>query len=1746
MMHGKKTIALILIFSCLIGIAFAATGGEEVEAGIPEGTLFSTTDEETGFDDQEETNPDVLTAGEDLSELNFEELVQQNTDSMLALSSVTVEGGQNADILVSVANLTGATGIGFEVFFDPTVLGVEDVTATAQAPANTSVTWHVETYHGHEGILIVAMTHDSLTVGTTPRAIAEITFNTTSVEEEVVQDLYTWGEWSVAEFEPVQFRYTEMGQVTITPPPPPVLPDLTGVLDPAPPQFIKKYQNGSIFLDPTFVIRNIGLAPVTVSEDFDVDVFFVGQKGSWTINEMINAGSNFTLKTDASIYNDSRPIEVRQKGRIPGVETTLVIEAGGDISIGQKEIAIHINPDRRVEEIRYDNNNISTQVTLTYPDLQPVLETELIQGISSSGTVIHENVLPGTHRVTYGVENVGGVFSVPTYLRVNRDGVDQFHSIPALQPGEKWTQSGTITLDKTKGTKTYTVEVNSYGEAQEEPTERILNPDQGQLSKTITSDYSSFKPVTVVFDHITGAVGDTKVLPVILTNISTGAPVRSFSIPVTFDPTICSYQGASYSAPGVTVTNPGYGRILVTGTGVNYNDDTTVATLQFRAQSDAGRTSEIGSTTAAEVKTDDGKFLELDIWKGSFTQDRKTNARVSLWAPSSSPVDGNVSVSVSVWNAKPTPVNVSANVTEGGTVLWQQDEIVLGAYQSRYYSFNTWKPDTTGSKPLTATIAGDDDSAGNVATTTVLINPYQLDITNFNKNNWEAYYKYNRTVVVDNSVYLGTYYSTNMPGYINATLSMWYPNGTKIDLTDNYPVRMYYYYPAERSIYGYNSNWNSVIWYYIMPREIGTYDYSIELEAKGNLTYVNGTLVVREPNVDIKVLESTTIDEDDAGGNIPFNVFNRVPFEERQVTVTTSAGSEGRTLQGLEYLVGYPHGCPEQTMSPALATLRVKQYYESRGKLTDAMNASFKSSMQNAYNRMKAPDGYNAQKIWGTYTEDHEDYGAWAWGRTSRPSLFYTLYPNYVFSELKQDMQQSDFDWGITLNNTTEINLTASTLWLIDQQKPDGGWQDWGYISNRYEWTGFMSEKFCGEFEFIESDSAKEQVNTSLNRSFEFLEAGSYNSQPAKAVAYGIFGLDAIKEHYKENATLGTRADIKMQDLVDRLFTLRQGDAATGYYWSDGWYDDSETTALAILALNKTGIPVENETVMGGIRYLVSQYDTNGRWGNTRASAAVINTLTELQILSQVDFTANIGVYLNDDTVIVEPQQFTFDEDNVRHSFQLNATAIQALYGNAVANRTGKIVITGKSDAGTENVSKMVVAVQSVQKVPKSIAIATIPEEYIDPIATDFFLDVTVPAQPAPELKVGDEVDAVFTVRNNGPGARDQTVMILEIPIGNGVNFTGADNAADKAYYLSDPADPESKVYLTHMVNRTTDRLFVYPGSDNESQPSIVANEVKNFFVPLTFEQPGSQTVEARLYPMYDDEWMALGDATGYVKGNGTISLEVVNETGAAVNADFFIDGVQVAANTTTTQQERLEGDHSVSIRPVNPGEWINTTLTVTQGEVIEHSVIVPEDSTLPHFTTITGAANDARMMPPEVEETISETSTNHWNAEVRAEQSFNSTISSAGGRATISVDVPIVERTPTSVVDPSQRGWRPNSTEVNGTITYMFKNTSGWQGPFNVSGSVVDGILTIQDVNTGDIDQVAFSFVGRRLGDVRNNGQVSSADATTVLRYRAFMDELTPTDNFYGDVNNDGVLSSADATKILRYRAFLDNEYYQ
>jgi len=346
------------------------------------------------------------------------------------------------------------------------------------------------------------------------------------------------------------------------------------------------------------------------------------------------------------------------------------------------------------------------------------------------------------------------------------------------------------------------------------------------------------------------------------------------------------------------------------------------------------------------------------------------------------------------------------------------------------------------------------------------------------------------------------------------------------------------------------------------------------------------------------------------------------------------------------------------------------------------------------------------------------------------------------------------------------------------------------------------------------------------------------------------------------------------------------------------------------------------------------------------------------------------------------------------------------------------------------------------------------------------------------------------------------------------------------AYYMDD----ESRVNISHMYNATAKTLYVYPGSDNESQPSVVSGEVKNFYVPLKFTKPGDVTVEARIYPMYDDENMALGNGTAYVKGYGNLTLSVVDETLAPLNADFYIDGTQVASGTSNITREVLEGDHNVSI--MHTSGTVNTTLRVRTGEATEYSAQIATDPTIPHISMVVGDAGDVRVMPPVIEDTISNESPNYWSAVTPAKKTFNSTITSSGGTATIAVEVPTITR----VI---------GTAYANDTVAYSYHNTSGWQGPFDASGYISGGVLSVPNVDTGSIDQIRVEFIGRALGDVNGEG-VTAGDARDIAWYLVDERTFTYNDRFYADVGDDGSVSSGDARDVAWYLVGDIDTHYQ
>jgi len=176
--------------------------------------------------------------------------------------------------------------------------------------------------------------------------------------------------------------------------------------------------------------------------------------------------------------------------------------------------------------------------------------------------------------------------------------------------------------------------------------------------------------------------------------------------------------------------------------------------------------------------------------------------------------------------------------------------------------------------------------------------------------------------------------------------------------------------------------------------------------------------------------------------------------------------------------------------------------------------------------------------------------------------------------------------------------------------------------------------------------------------------------------------------------------------------------------------------------------------------------------------------------------------------------------------------------------------------------------------------------------------------------------------------------------------------------------------------------------------------------------------------------------------------------------------------------------------------------------------------------------------MPPAIEDTTDDAGPNRWNAAIKAMKSFNSTIASSGGRATLAVDVPEVSRT---IVNSTGTFVISVGLDDNPAIVSMYNGTAWSSYEYNL----LEDRLTLSDVDTSKIRQINVTFTGRKYGDANNDGSITTADAFLIVKARFNQVSFTENQLFYADVNNDGLLSTADAFLLVKQRfGQVDHDY--
>jgi len=604
---------------------------------------------------------------------------------------------------------------------------------------------------------------------------------------------------------------------------------------------------------------------------------------------------------------------------------------------------------------------------------------------------------------------------------------------------------------------------------------------------------------------------------------------------------------------------------------------------------------------------------------------------------------------------------------------------------------------TTGTHTLEVTVEDDLFGEANTASTEFEVYAYSLDI---------------QETTVPSEVESGDEfiaqltYQTNASAPVNATLNVSSTTGidhigSQTDTKQRSPTA------------GVN---DTVTWRLNSTRYIEdgyNLNFTVESAAEGlDESSSRDVSIASEPRSEIRTTSTSAVLRSEGSSSVEnqIQLYGNDSTLSQSLNVSLQGGSDGRTLQGVEYLVRYPYGCVEQTTSAFLGALSTDQYYRDRPEydIDNTQQEEINTSIEDGVARL----GSNGER---SQTED----GGWnMWGQPGDGETFYTMYALYGLSEVENDgiygpkndagLDDTDFDQAVT--------------WMKeDAQRANGAFRgdDPGYyIGDDAGATGFALVSLASANETapdrITSATQDNVTQIYANASSYLLGAqddeGHWNNGNQRSTALAVWGLSqAYDAGIYENENV-EYSQSEMQDAIENgalwLADQRDEDGSWARYQSNAWWtsigDESETTAYAVLALNETNSTVvANESfefaTENGTEFLTTTYESGGSWGYTRASSAAIKALTEMS--SPADRTVNVSFTNSSGGEVTVDTNVELNSNNPINDYTLGQQEredVQELLGGA---ENGTVNVTIEDSTGSSNSGVVIAGVENRQEV---------------------------------------------------------------------------------------------------------------------------------------------------------------------------------------------------------------------------------------------------------------------------------------------------------------------------------------------------------------------------------------------------------------------------------------------------------------
>jgi hypothetical protein len=381
-----------------------------------------------------------------------------------------------------------------------------------------------------------------------------------------------------------------------------------------------------------------------------------------------------------------------------------------------------------------------------------------------------------------------------------------------------------------------------------------------------------------------------------------------------------------------------------------------------------------------------------------------------------------------------------------------------------------------------------------------------------------------------------------------------------------------------------------------------------------------------------------------------------IPAERRKdstrLSVQVTPSIAVTMLDALPYLVDYPYGCTEQTMSRFLpAAITAKTLRDLGLNPEDAMNKVFGGIEQEYVSKTQPKGKHNLkeldqmvrQSLERLYSMQHAD-GGWGWWKEDNTDHFMTAY----------------VVWGLSLAQQADIKIKPEVLsnavnYLdkeLVEEEDNYDMQAWllhalainhAVTRKSSEVNGFQSKAFTNLWKNRERLNAYTRALLALSAHYY-----GYNDQ-ARALVQNLE--NGVQLDQKPDTSIVQRGGQTSGDNV--MATAHWGEDGIYYRWSDGGIEATSFALQAMLAIDP-----QNKLIDPVMNWLVKNR-RGAQWSNTRDTAITVLALNDYlktsgELKPQMEFELTVNGQsiatqrVTAQDVLTAPSRFVIDRELIR------------------------------------------------------------------------------------------------------------------------------------------------------------------------------------------------------------------------------------------------------------------------------------------------------------------------------------------------------------------------------------------------------------------------------------------------------------------------------------------------------------------